>query len=561
MNAMLAESDSHSAWLEPLFDIAFAAPGGATRLRQLILVLAMQGKLVSQRASETSASELLKQVAEERSALVKAGKIRAPKEANPIEDSEKPYAISKGWEWARLSEFSEYNGRGNIDPEKIEKHAWVLDLEDIEKGTSKLLYRATYAERSSKSTKSVFKAGDVLYGKLRPYLDKVIVADSDGVCTTEIVPIVPSKAVIPEFLCWLLKRPAFLAHVNSLMYGVKMPRLGTDDAISSIHPLPPLEEQRRIVARIGELMSRCEELESQRTAQETKRREARAAAVRQWLAGDDAAAALLGEHFATLVSTREDVTELRKAILQLGVMGKLVAQDPADTPTSELLKQIADEKAALVKAGRIRAPKALSPIADSEKPYAIPANWEWVRLGEIGIWKSGSTPSRTNRKYFGGNIPWVKSGEVKQGRITATEESITSLALEECPLHINPKGTVLVAMYGANIGEAGILDIEAATNQAVCACQTFSKLDKQFLLNLIFSMKPQLIAQGAGAAQPNISREKITATVVALPPLEEQKRIVSRIDALMRTCDTLEQSIDAAQVKQAELLDAVMARL
>ncbi|MGA0369961.1 MAG: restriction endonuclease subunit S, partial [Kiritimatiellia bacterium] len=175
------------------------------------------------------------------------------------------------------------------------------------------------------------------------------------------------------------------------------------------------------------------------------------------------------------------------------------------------------------------------------------------------VWKSGSTPSRSNTSFYGGDIPWVKSGEVKQGRIKSTEETITHAALDKCPLQINEKGSVLVAMYGANIGEVGILEIEAATNQAVCACETYTNIDENYLLYLITSLKPYFLSQGAGAAQPNISREKIVATIFPLPPLPEQQRIVERIEQLMALCDTLDQQIDAATDKQTELLNAVMA--
>jgi type I restriction enzyme S subunit len=249
---------------------------------------------------------------------------------------------------------------------------------------------------------------------------------------------------------------------------------------------------------------------------------------------------LLEQHFDTAFAAPDGITKLRELILTLAMQGKLVEQDPADQPASELLKEIEAEKQRLLKAGKIKTPKPLQPITSEELPYQLPRGWARVRLGEIGTWKSGSTPSRNNYNYYSGNIPWVKSGEVKQGRITQTEETITELALNECPLSLNPKGSVLVAMYGANIGEVGILEIEAATNQAICACKTYRALDERYLLNLISSLKPYFISQGAGAAQPNISREKIVATPISLPPLAEQHRIVARIDQLMAHCDALE---------------------
>ncbi|GHU18914.1 type I restriction endonuclease EcoAI subunit S [Betaproteobacteria bacterium] len=560
MNQQIAEL------LERHFDLALSAPNGIQKLRELILTLAMRGELVPQDRGDPPARELLRDIEAEKKRLMKESKIKAQKPLAAVTAEEMPYVLPEGWEWVRLGDIAVYNGRNNIIPNEIQNDSWILDLEDIEKGTSKLLCRAKYEARQSKSTKSTFKTGDVLYGKLRPYLDKVIVADTDGVCTTEIVPIIPSSAIDSYFLRWLLKRPEFLGYVNSLMYGIKMPRLGTDDGNNSIHPLPPLPEQHRIVAKIDQLMSRCDALEKLRAEHEQKRAASHAAAMHALLNAPDAASfhtalQFIVNNFNDLYAVRANVTELRKAILQLAVMGKLVPQDPSDPPARELLQEIEAEKKRLMKEGKISAQKPLAAIAAEEMPYALPEGWEWVRLGELGVWKSGSTPSRTDSKYYNGNIPWVKSGEVKQGVITYTEESITELALDKFSLPLNQKGAVLLAMYGANIGEVGILDIEATTNQAVCACKVFPAVDKQYLLNLIRTLKAYFVSQGAGAAQPNISKEKIVIAPVPLPPLPEQHRIVAKVTHLMTLCDTLEQHITAATTQRSALLDAVVARV
>ncbi len=270
---------------------------------------------------------------------------------------------------------------------------------------------------------------------------------------------------------------------------------------------------------------------------------------------------LLEQHFDAAFAAPDGIKKLRELILTLAMQGKLVPQDLNDPPASQLLQEIDAEKKRLVKEGKIKAPKALPPIMPEERPYTLPQEWKWVRLGEIGVWKSGSTPNRTNGKYYGGNIPWVKSGEVKQGRIEQTEESITKLALKECSLALNPKGSVLVAMYGANIGEVGILDIEAATNQAICACKTFTAVDERYLLSLITSLKQYFISQGAGAAQPNISREKIVATPFPLPPLPEQYRIVAKIDQFMARCDTLEKLRTEREQKRRSAHTAALKQL
>lgn len=270
---------------------------------------------------------------------------------------------------------------------------------------------------------------------------------------------------------------------------------------------------------------------------------------------------LLEKHFDRAFAAPDGIKKLRELILTLAMQGKLVPQDPNDQPARELLKEIAAEKKRLVKAGKIKEPKPMPEIKPEEVPYELPKGWEWVRLGRIGFWKSGTTPSRANSAYYGGSIPWVKSGEVKQGRISSTEETITEKALNECSLNLNPVGAVLIAMYGANIGDVGILEIDATTNQAVCACTTYSSVDKLFLLNLLRSMKPIFIEQGAGAAQPNISREKIINTIVPLPPFAEQHRIVARVDQLMARCDELEKLRAEHDQKRLDAHTAALNRL
>jgi type I restriction enzyme S subunit len=249
---------------------------------------------------------------------------------------------------------------------------------------------------------------------------------------------------------------------------------------------------------------------------------------------------LLQKHFDTAFSAPDGIAKLRELILTRAMQGKLVDQDPKDPPASDLIKQIEAEQARLIKERKFRKPKSLPSIKPDEVPYELPKGWKWVRLGAIGTWKSGSTPSRSNRSFYGGGIPWVKSGEVKQGRIKSTEETITQEALDKCPLQLNEIGSVLVAMYGANIGEVGILEIEATTNQAVCACKPSKHINGAYLLLLITSLKTYFLNQGAGAAQPNISREKIVSTLFPLPPFPEQHRIVAKVDQLMAQCDELE---------------------
>ena len=255
------------------------------------------------------------------------------------------------------------------------------------------------------------------------------------------------------------------------------------------------------------------------------------------------------------------IKKLRELILELAVRGKLVPQDPNDEPASELLKRIGAERDELVKSKAIRKPKALEKIAITNTPFDLPDGWEWCYLNDIGDWGAGATPSRSNSKYYNGDIPWFKSGELSSDFISESEESITELALQECSLRDNKVGDVLIAMYGATIGKTSILNVRGTTNQAVCACTPYSGISNIYLLTLLKAYKRVFIGMGAGGAQPNISREKLIATVFALPPKNEQKRIIHKVDELMSLCDQLEQqsltSLDAHQ----QLVETLLATL
>jgi type I restriction enzyme S subunit len=240
-------------------------------------------------------------------------------------------------------------------------------------------------------------------------------------------------------------------------------------------------------------------------------------------------------HFDLLAEAPNAIHQLRALILQLAVQGKLVPQDPDDEPAAVLLERIQQ----WIVEKRVRKQKPFLDITENGD-ISIPSTWVNVRLGEIGDWGSGSTPDRSNAGYYGGKTSWFKSGELNDGYIHQSEETITELALEECSLRLNRPGDVLIAMYGATIGKTAILQVEATTNQAICACTCCSGVYNRYLLLFLKAHKHNFANMSAGAAQPNISREKIIHTLFPLPPLAEQHRIVAKVDQLMALCDRLE---------------------
>ena len=229
--------------------------------------------------------------------------------------------------------------------------------------------------------------------------------------------------------------------------------------------------------------------------------------------------------------------DLKNSILQLAIQGKLVEQREEEGTAKELIEEVKAEKERLIKEKKIRKEKPLPKISEEEIPYDIPESWEWVRLGEIGFWKAGSTPSRSNPEYYNGNIPWLKTGDLNDGFIDEVPEFITEKALKETSVQLNPVGSVLMAMYGATIGKLGILNIEATTNQACCACIPFTGIYNKYLFYYLFGQRKMFLKMGAGGAQPNISRTKIINSVFPLPPLDEQKRIVKKIEELIPYID------------------------
>ena len=239
---------------------------------------------------------------------------------------------------------------------------------------------------------------------------------------------------------------------------------------------------------------------------------------------------------------------LKKAVLQAAMQGKLTRQLKTDSSVDDLLQKIAEEKAALIKEGKIKkdttkagaSGRALAEITQEEIPFEIPENWRWCRLGEIGDWGAGATPDRGKSEYYkNGTIPWIKTGELNDGIVTTAEEYITELALEKCSLRMNKKNDVLIAMYGATIGKVAIAGFDLTTNQACCACTPFKGIYNYYLFYFLKANKPNFIKQSAGGAQPNISRTKIIDTLFPLPPIEEQQRIVEKLNQILPIIDSM----------------------
>ena len=229
-------------------------------MKKSVLQYAIQGKLVEQRAEEGTGEELYRQIQEEKKRLIKEGKIKKEKPLPEIAEDEIPFDIPGSWKWVRLGDCTGYSHtKPKISPKDITENMWSLDLEDIQKESGAILTRITASERKITGDKVLFYKGQVLYSKLRPYLKKILVAPDNGICTPELVPF-NTYLVYANYIVYVLRSPHIDYAVNSVTYGVKMPRVGTETMVNLLIPLPPIAEQKRIVAKLEEILPLCERL-------------------------------------------------------------------------------------------------------------------------------------------------------------------------------------------------------------------------------------------------------------------------------------------------------------
>ncbi len=550
-----------------LFDKASESPEFIPKLRQLILDLAVRGKLVSQNPKDEPASELLKKIKAEKDKLVKEKMIRLEKPLPPISPDEIPFEIPRSWLWTFLGDISQYGISEKVDSNKdLSPETWVLDLEDIEKNTSRLIERVLSSSRPFQSSKTKFMKGDVLFGKLRPYLNKVLVADKDGVCTTEIVPVRGFCKINPEYVRLVFKSPLTMKRVDHLMYGMKMPRLGTSDAIALKFPLPPLPEQKRIVAKVDELMSLCDELEAVHESRDEKREHLNLASLK---AVTDArtpedfknASGFFINHLTEITVTQDHIKNLRQTILDLAVRGKLVPQNPKDEPASELLKRIENEKTILLKNGIIKKSEAVRPSSGKNINLELPNGWSPTNLQMLCISISDGDHQPPPKAEEG--VPFLVIGNVRtqtldfDGCRHVTQEYYNSLDSIRRPQE-NDILYTLVGSYGIPV--MLIDDRPFCVQRHIGILRPSRQVDVGFLCrvlksNFVFS---QATACATGSAQKTVPLSGLRKIFIPLPPLPEQKRIVAKVDELMSLCDTLEKQISITSTQSTRLLNALL---
>ena len=431
---------------------------------------------------------------------------------------EVPFEIPDSWEWARLGMISTYSHtKQKINAQNADPQMWGLDLEDIEKG-GRLLERKTVGERKAVGNKTFFDSGDILYSKLRPYLLKILVAPDCGICTPEIVPFKVFGKLDPEYIVAFLKSPYVDAVINSVTYGVKMPRVGTETMTELLVPIPPLSEQKRIVEKLSEVTPLTDSY---------------------------------AEAYVRSTELNQEFPELlKKSILQEAVQGKLVPQDSTDEPASVLLDRIRAEKEQLIKTGKIKCDKHQSIIfrrdishyekldgiercIDGEIPFEIPDSWAYCRLGTILHKLTDGTHSRP--KYVESGIPFISVKDISSGTLDFSNcKFITEEEHNELFKRCNPEyGDILLT----KVGTTGIPVIVDTTEEfSLFVSVALLKFNQELLYNeyLIHLINSPLVQRQAeentrGVGNKNWVMRDISNTLIAIPPLAEQIRIVEKL--------------------------------
>ncbi len=551
--------------LEQHFDTAFAAPDGIAKLRELILTLAMQGKLVEQDPNDSPASELLKEIEKENQRLIAEKKIKKQKPSLPIKPEEVPYELPQGWEWVRLGGVAEINGGYAFKSSQYtDDGVRVIRISDFDERGFKNDKVVRYPF-SSELKSFQLEANNILMAMTGGTVGKSLLVKSMSepmVVNQRVATIKVYSQVLSDYINGLIRTRLIQSAIQSAKNSTN-DNISMSDITGFMVPLPPFSEQHRIVARIDQLMKRCDELEKLRKDREEKRLKVHAAAIKQLLdAPENTGWPFIQQQFGELYTVKENVAELRKAILQLAVMGRLVPQDPNDPPASELLKEIEKENQRLIAEKKIKKQKPSLPIKPEEVPYLLPRGWAWVRVEDVFNTTSGTTFDAALEKEAG-SYAYVKVGDMNlQGNELVIETSSRYVDPDEKMLRsLISTGSVIFPKRGGAIAtnKKRIIRNPVFVDLNIMAITPIFGVLTEYAYLWLSTLDLALL--NTGTSVPQINHKDIDPLPFPIPPLAEQHRIVARIDQLMALCDKLDSQIDAATNKQDVLLNAVMARV
>lgn len=476
----------------------------AKDLRDAVLQAAIQGKITKQLKDDTPVEEILKSIEEQKRTLIKKNKLKKRKPFHLISNDEIPFDIPDNWVFAKLGYISTYDeAKQKINARDANDNLWMLDLEDIAKGGT-LLCKKRVFERKAIGDKTVFEKGSILYSKLRPYLLKILIADEDGICTPELVPFKMYGGINTSYIALFLKSPYVDSEINKVTYGVKMPRVGTKTMVNFYVPLPPIEEQQRIVDRVDELMAKIDEYEKLENQ---------------------------------LVQLKEQFPkDMRDSLLQAAIQGKLTEQNQSDYSANTDYKRIKESHSSIK--------PCKSEIDYTSMDLNLPENWVTAELNELFDFVDyrGKTPHKINEGVF-----LITASNVRKGFMDYTrKEYISEQEYQDRQSRgITEYGDLLFTTE-APMGMAALCDLKKVScGQRVITLKEYIKgslIPKLFMLFILSpSFQQQLQDNCTGTTAKGIKGDKLKHFLIPLPPIEEQQRIVDKLDEMLPLVDALAQ--------------------
>ena len=413
-----------------------------------------------------------------------------------------PFEVPENWEWTNLGEITNYGNCENVDVNDIPSNGWVLELEDLEKDSAKIIQRLTKDERDIKGVRHSFHKGDVLYSKLRTYLNKVMVAPEDGFCTTEIIPVTCMSFILPEYLNHVLRSKYFVDYTIQCGYGVKMPRLSTTDACNGQIPLPPYNEQKHIVASIESWFQIIDILESDK------------------------------------LDLDEAIQKTKSKILNLAIHGKLVPQDANDEPASELLKRIN--------------PKAVASCDNPHCLYIFPIYWELVKLEDVCEFIRNGVSIRQIKGANG--IPITRIETISNGIVDRDRMGYADIIDDTYEKYYLQHGDILMSHINSpiHVGKSALyesIEGEKIIHGMNLLCLRMKtgicpKYMNYLFMSEIFKDEIRPYIKNA-VNQASINTRNLGGVYSPIPPYNEQQRIVTKIEELFAVLDEIQKSIEA----------------
>ncbi|MGK4073664.1 restriction endonuclease subunit S [Lactobacillus crispatus] len=483
------------------------------QLKASILQYAVEGKLVKQNPNDEPASELIKKIENEKNELVKEGKISKLRKESPISDEEKAFRIPNNWKWVRLEEIAQLNTgtTPSIGKSRYEGN-YIPFIKPGDISSKGINYNNFGLSKDGLIHGRLIDENSLLTVCIGGSTGKTYYTDRAISCNQQINASTPYKGVSVMFLFYEMLSNHFQEEIHQHASGSATPIINKTKFGNLCLPLPPLEEQKRIVAKIEKLMPLVDEY---------------------------------AESYNRLQKIDNEFEDkLKQSVLQYAMEGKLVKQDPSDEPASELIKKIENEKAKLIKEGKIKKTKKLSAITDDEKPFDIPDSWEWVRLGEIGIVTSGGTPRKAEKSYWDdANIPWITPAVMSkaQNNIIFDNDNVGKInqkGLSNSSAQLISANSIVVSSR-APIGYINIVPFAYTTNQGCKSISTYAKVDNKYVYYAIKFSVPDMYKRASGTTFKEISGTRFGETVIPLPPLEEQKLIITKVEKLQSSIGEL----------------------